>query len=101
MASRCDSMSLSNRSSSCLSALVAEWFAAVGDIVQRYMSGRRGDDPAPRRQVVIVTKIRWWAVASGRNIWMVLFALVRVTVVVLASAPAFSGATRRRRRVHQ
>jgi hypothetical protein len=37
-------------------ALVAEWLASAGDIVDAYVSNRRVDDPALYRRIVIVLK---------------------------------------------
>jgi hypothetical protein len=57
-------------------ALVAEWFAAAGDIAEAYASNRRGDDPALHHRVVIITNpgagpSHLVHAPSGRDIWIV------------------------------
>jgi hypothetical protein len=60
-------------------ALVAEWFAAAGDIASAYVSSRLGDDSVLLHRIVVVTKSddgpsHIVYAPSGRNIWIVLSA---------------------------
>ena len=60
-------------------ALVAEWFAAAGDIASAYVSSRLGDDPALLHPIVVVTKAADGPshivyAASGRDLWIVFLA---------------------------
>jgi hypothetical protein len=57
-------------------ALVTEWLASAGDIAETYVSGRRDDDPAHYRRIVIVTKpdegpSHFVHAPSGFDIWIV------------------------------
>ena len=66
-------------------ALVADWFAAAGDIAEAYVSTRRADDPALHHRLVIITKSddgpsHLIHAPSGRDIWIV-FALGRRTKI--------------------
>ena len=66
-------------------ALVAEWFAAAGDIAEAYVSNRHGDDPALYRRIVIITKLddgpsHLVHAPPGRDIWIV-FTLAHRTKV--------------------
>jgi len=65
--------------------LVAEWLAVAGDIALAYVSGRRSDDAALYRRVVIVTKAdegpsHLFHTAAGRNVWVVFTLEQRVRI---------------------
>jgi hypothetical protein len=65
--------------------LVAEWFAAAGDIAFAYVSSRLGDDPALLHRIVVVTKEQDGPshivyAPSGRDLWIVFSAGRRTRV---------------------
>ena len=58
-------------------ALVAEWLSGAGDIIEAYVSDRRGDDPALSHRIIIVTNpdagpTHLVHAPLGRDIWIVL-----------------------------
>jgi hypothetical protein len=66
-------------------ALVAEWFAAAGDVVSAYVSNRRSDDPAIYHRVVISTRpdgtpSHLVQALLGRDVWLMFSLGVRTRI---------------------